>query len=161
MSTPQEPRPEELRGALHEQGWAHLRVRGVSMRPTILSGELIRIVPTTDVARGDVITFLLDDAVVTHRVVAVTGGRIVCRGDSRPFADPPVTREAIIGRAVEVVGRRALAGGPRALALVDARRALAGGRMRAGRLLEEVRPPSSSGVRPAAIAYGTDRRGYA
>lgn len=137
MSTPEEPRAEELRRALREQGRAHLQVRGGSMRPTILSGELIRIVPTSGVARGDVVTFLLDDAVVTHRVVAVAGAQIVCRGDDRSFADPPVSPEAILGRAVEVVGRRSLAGGWRALALVNARRAVLGAPMKVRRLLEE------------------------
>jgi len=107
------------------------------MQPTILSGELLRIVPTTSIARGDVLTFVLDDAVVTHRVIAVTADKIVCRGDGRYLADQPVSREAIIGRAVEVVGRKSLGGGLRALALVDARRAAAGARMRARRLLEE------------------------
>jgi len=109
------------------------------MRPTIVSGDLVRIVPITSVARGDVLTFVLDDAVVTHRVIAVTAAEIVCRGDNRQLADAPVSHEAVIGKAVEVVGRGPLAGGPRALALVDTRRAVAGARMRAGRVLQESR----------------------
>jgi hypothetical protein len=48
-----------------------------------------------------------------------------------------VTLEAVIGRAVEVVDRRRLAGGPRALALVNARRVVSGAHRRAWRLVEE------------------------
>ena len=107
--------------------------------------------PITRVARGDVLTFLLDDTVVTHRVLSVARGVIVCRGDNRAFADPPVTREAIIGRAVEVVGRGPLAGGSRALTSVNARRAVTGACMRAKRLLEE----SAS----FSVSYAVGRRG--
>ena len=137
MFTPEDPRGDDVRRALHQQGWVHLRVRGASMRPTFLSGELIRVVPVTSVARGDVLTFVLDDAVVTHRVMRVTAAEIVCRGDNRYVADPPVAPEAVIGRVVEVVGRGPLSGGRRALAVVDARRALRAARMRVRRLLQE------------------------
>ena len=78
------------------------------MRPTIVSGELIRIVPISSVARGDVITFVLDDAVVTHRVMAVTAAEIVCRGDNRQLADRPCrARPSSAGRG----GRRPRAAG--------------------------------------------------
>lgn len=128
---------DDLRRVLREQGWAHLRVRGISMVPTIRSGDMIRIVPTASVGRGDVVTFLLDDAVVTHRVVALAATQIVCRGDHSVFTDRPVSQEAILGRAVEVVGRGPLAGGRRALIVVNARRTVLGAPAKWRRLLEE------------------------
>ena len=137
MSAPERPQAAELRRALREQGWAHLRVSGTSMRPAILPGEMIRIVPAAGVTRGDVVTFVREEVIVTHRVVAVTGDGIVCRGDDRYLADPPVVHAALIGRAVEVVGRRPLGGGRRALAVVDARRAAAHAGLMSRRLLQE------------------------
>ena len=106
--------------------------------PPSSPGRTNRIVPAGGVARGDVVTFLLDDAVVTHRVVAAAATQVPsCRGDHSVFTDRPVAPEAILGRAVEVVGRGPLAGGPRALMLVNARRTVLGAPVKGRRLLEE------------------------
>ena len=157
MSTREEQCGDDVRRALRDQGWVHLRVRGASMRPTILSGELIRVVPASGVARGDVLTFLLDDAVVTHRVIRVTVAELVCRGDNRPFADPPVTLSRHRS-CREVVGRGPLAGGRRALAAVDARRAVTVAHMRARRLLQESGLLVRTSAWPACACHGGDRR---
>ena len=92
------------------------------MAPTLAPGDLVRVEPTRAPARGDVVTFSLGGDVVTHRVVKVTRDSIVCRGDNRRAADPPVPLAALIGRVVEVTGKGPLRGGRGGLWSASARR---------------------------------------
>lgn len=60
---------------------------------------LAKVVPTSDLSVGDVVTYAPpggrgDDALVTRRVVAVRDGTVLTRGDGLPAADPWVLRTA-------------------------------------------------------------------
>ena len=97
--------PDGFRAALARRGQAFGAVRGDSMTPTLLDGDVVRVVPVAGVRRGQVLAF--EDAhgkVVTHRAVRVDERAVTCRGDNRDRCDAAVPRAAVIGRVVEVVG---------------------------------------------------------
>jgi signal peptidase I len=80
-------------------------VRGASMDPGIPLGAIVVVehVDPALIASGDVVTFRIGSAsVVTHRVLAVTGGSqlsFATKGDANQTADPvPVPGDAVIGR---------------------------------------------------------------
>ena len=92
--------------------WYHaVAVRGGSMAPTILPGDLIVITrPPERIEPGMVLTLEVDHAVVTHRVVEVRpDGTFVTKGDANDV------RDDFSGNTVRVVGqyqfRIPLAGG--------------------------------------------------
>jgi len=52
----------------------------------------------TQISIGDVVTYELDKQFITHRVIAVSGGRVTVKGDANAFADTQaVTAENFVG----------------------------------------------------------------
>jgi len=81
-------------------------VAGGSMLPTIPPGSILRIRPNRGAvpSRGDVIAVAIRDRIIAHRVVRADAGtgHLLTRGDADLLPDPPVPREWVLGRAVEV-----------------------------------------------------------
>jgi hypothetical protein len=75
------------------------------MLPTLRDGDLVELRPVAGLSRGDVVTFLSEGGLLTHRVVAVDGGEVRCRGDDKLWDDRPVPLQAVLGRVETVVGR--------------------------------------------------------
>jgi signal peptidase len=79
-------------------GYSAAVVMGGSMAPAIPLGSLIVIEPTAPAAVnvGDVITFMLPDRLITHRVVAIDrddmGIRLETKGDANDVPDPIAVR---------------------------------------------------------------------
>ena len=96
---------ERLRASLAERGFALRVVDSGSMMPVIRPGDTVLIRPLSACRTGQVVVVARGDRLVTHRVVRVTGGTVVCRGDSLVHADPPVPVDRVLGEVVEVVGR--------------------------------------------------------
>jgi hypothetical protein len=110
-----------------------LAVDGVSMRPTIAPPAEVRVVARTRPRLGEVWAFAgPDGTVVVHRYERCSGEGFVFRGDGRAAADPDVTADVLIGRAVAVRD----AGGQRRLGRTDQIRGIVRyGWRRAGRAL--------------------------
>jgi hypothetical protein len=80
-------------------GALRLRVNGFSVLPSIWR------VSRVDAYRpGDVVLFSRKGRLFVHRVVEMSGGAVVTRGDSMLDADPPVALSDVLGRA-EAIGR--------------------------------------------------------
>lgn len=82
-----------------------LRVRGTSMVPTIVAGQVVAVDFSPErLARGDIVLFRYNDVLVVHRLVgrASRDGRRYyrIRGDGRIRLDPPVDPEQIVGRVI-------------------------------------------------------------
>jgi signal peptidase I len=87
---------------LIDNRWYHaVAVKGGSMAPTILPGDLIVITrPPERIEPGMILTLEVDDAVVTHRVVEVRqDGTFVTKGDANDV------RDDFSANAVRVVGQ--------------------------------------------------------
>lgn len=94
-----------LEKALGAHGVAVRTVTGTSMMPTLNPGEKVFVEPCRELKAGDIVAFALGEGLFVHRVLRVDSGRVICRGDNRQVADPPVRREDILGKVVQVVGR--------------------------------------------------------
>ena len=79
-------------------GYSAAVVMGGSMAPAMPLGSLILVEPTAPAAVhvGDVITFMLPDRLITHRVIAIDhddmGIRLMTKGDANDVADPVAVR---------------------------------------------------------------------
>ena len=72
-----------------------------SMSPAIEVGDALVVQPADTIAPGDVITFRLDEQVVTHRVAEIGASGYRTKGDANAELDPHVVApEQVIGRAV-------------------------------------------------------------
>ncbi|MFO7539054.1 MAG: S24/S26 family peptidase [Chloroflexota bacterium] len=102
---------------LREQGEAQwLPVTGRSMVPLIWPGDQVRVTAAWQpAARGDILTFLQDGQLNTHRLLRSinVGGQwvYVTKGDNQWQPDPPLNEADIVGR-VEAVRRGERSWGP-------------------------------------------------
>ena len=71
-------------------GALRLRVNGFSMPPSIWPGDIASVSRVVAYRPGDVLLFSRNGRLFVHRVVEMSGGAVVTRGDSMLDADPPV-----------------------------------------------------------------------
>ena len=86
-----------------------------SMEPTIDVNDGYVLVPASDVATGDIVTFWSHekDSYVTHRVVGRSGDAFITKGDNNPTTDQrsgysPVARDEILGEVLAFDGEPVL-----------------------------------------------------
>ncbi|MER7164755.1 hypothetical protein ABT336_01580 [Micromonospora sp. NPDC000207] len=86
---------------LRTVGRAMLPVGGVSMLPTLRTGDRVELfpVPPGGVVPGDVVAFRYRDELVLHRVHARHDGWLTTAGDSRSLFDPPIPVTDVVGVA--------------------------------------------------------------
>ena len=73
------------------------RARGHSMHPIIRSDDYLLVVPVVEIATGDVVLTLADRGLTAHRVISLTDGVVVTRGDNAPDDDAPLERARVLG----------------------------------------------------------------
>ena len=95
---------ELLAELLERTGQARLRVAGASMSPTLRVGDTILVNAFTKASPviGEFVTFVQGDRVRTHRVVALSGSRLITRGDANLHEDSPINPLDCLGRVVRV-----------------------------------------------------------
>lgn len=82
---------------------SYVNVRGISMEPTLYTGDLVVMRRQDAYEVGQVVAFESDmnGAVVVHRIVDVVGGRHLLKGDNNAFLDRfTPTVDEIIGAEV-------------------------------------------------------------
>lgn len=90
--------PVQLGGSV-----SYVNVRGVSMEPTLYTGDLMVMRRQDSYAVGQVVAFTSDmnGAVIVHRIVDITGDRHLLKGDNNSFLDRfTPTVDEIIGAEV-------------------------------------------------------------
>jgi signal peptidase I len=92
---------DELRS---RPGPFYVRMVGSSMWPAAPTGSLLAVSPCSlrDLAIGDLVTFRRGKSLVTHRVHALEGRRVITWGDTSLVSDGAIFEDAILGRAVVV-----------------------------------------------------------
>ena len=121
---------EMLRDALRDGRAIDIKAFGFSMWPRIKDGTLVRVEPCSGrrVRPGDVVLFERPGRFVLHRVLRVSGSRLLLKGDACFDVDGWIPREQVLGRLSPRPGDAALArlgpllGRPLGLASVVARR---------------------------------------
>src|SRR6266404_4332472 len=114
--------------AIRRFGTLRLRVNGFSMLPSMWPGDVVCVsgVDRDAYGPGDVVLYSRNGLLFVHRVVEMSGGAVVTRGDSMLDADTPVAVSDVLGR-VEAIER----GGSR-VAMAER---VSGGRRAAGAVL--------------------------
>jgi signal peptidase I len=92
----------------HRQGWQLLSVQSDSMVPTFEKGDLLAVEPmaTAKIPLGAVVSYHSPadgQVIISHRLVARSGGQLITAGDALGSRDPPFTQSLLVGRAVAVV----------------------------------------------------------
>jgi hypothetical protein len=98
---------ELARGVVQQGGEMWIVVTGQSMQPMIRPGDRVLLGPTDVIRPGAVVLASMNGRPVLHRIVRMTGDRIVLRGDARHADDKPITTSDVIG-SVRVVSRGAV-----------------------------------------------------
>jgi signal peptidase I len=96
---------------IRSTGRLRLGVQGSSMLPAIRPRDVlfVRACPAERARVGDIVVFVREGRLFSHRVVARQGTRLVTRGDAVPTADAPVQAHELLGRVKRVVrGSRVL-----------------------------------------------------
>ena len=92
--------------AVHELN-GRLRGNGFSMLPSIWPGDIACVsrVDQDAYRPGDVVLFSRNGRLFVHRLVEMSCGAVVTRGDSMLDADPPVAVSDVLGRVAGGDGR--------------------------------------------------------
>ena len=92
---------------------SYVNVRGVSMEPTLYTGDLMVMRRRDAYSVGQIVAFESDmnGAIVVHRIVDVVGDRYLLKGDNNTFVDryTPTVDEIIGAEVVTVPGGERLA----------------------------------------------------
>lgn len=94
----------ELRDLLLASGKVRLRIASRSMIPTLRPGDEIAVEPAPIEALrpGDLILFQGGRELVCHRLVAVSGGALLTRGDAGSSGGERIAPHHVLGKVVEI-----------------------------------------------------------
>jgi len=93
---------------LRSYGTLRLQVTGCSMFPAVRPGDVLVVhrIPSSSVAKGDIVLFARDRRLFAHRVVASNGppgSRLLTQGDAMPAPDAPVCENEVLGKVSSIV----------------------------------------------------------
>lgn len=84
-------------------GYTFFEVASGSMEPTLHINDVILVKITKDnLKKGDIIAFLQDDAIITHRIVYIDEEIITVKGDNNNTVDKPIVVDNVIGKIVKI-----------------------------------------------------------
>lgn len=90
-------------------GWGQASVVSGSMEPNIPVWAMVFFDENADYAPGDVVVYQNEaDTLIVHRIVSITDGEVITKGDANQKEDPAFPEERIVGT---VKGWIPLAGG--------------------------------------------------
>lgn len=81
-------------------GYSVFQVQTGSMSKTLEIEDIIVVKLTKNVNENDIITFIEDDSIITHRIIEITEQGIITKGDANNTPDEPITKNEVIGKVV-------------------------------------------------------------
>ena len=84
-------------------GYSLFEVGTGSMSPTIEIGDVVITKITKDVEENDIIVYIEDDDIITHRLIEKNEERLITRGDANNSEDKPIEENMIIGKVVKII----------------------------------------------------------
>jgi hypothetical protein len=91
---------EALRASLKQGRMPFLEVSSNSMAPLLRRGDSVGLAPARQLRQGDLVTFLDNGHLTTHRFWGETAQLMVSRGDRSSAFDRPWAPDALLGRVV-------------------------------------------------------------
>lgn len=86
-------------------GYTFFEVTTGSMSNTIEINDVVIVKITKDIKIDDIITYINDDVIITHRVVEQNGEQIITKGDANNDLDKPIQRDMVLGKVVKTIPR--------------------------------------------------------
>ena len=86
-------------------GYTFFEVATGSMSNTIEINDVVIVRITKDIKKDDIITYINDDVIITHRVVEQNGRQITTKGDANNDLDKPIENSMVIGKVVKIIPR--------------------------------------------------------
>ena len=84
-------------------GYTYMNIISGSMADAINVDDYVFIkLNAKDLKEGDVITFKVDDAVITHRIMTIYDDGILTKGDANKDSDNVIKKDDVIGKVVGV-----------------------------------------------------------
>ncbi len=81
-------------------GYTYFETVSGSMEDTININDYILVKITDEVKQNDIISFVSDDMIVTHRIIKIDGDEIITKGDANNMEDNPIEKNQIIGKVI-------------------------------------------------------------
>jgi signal peptidase I len=83
-------------------------VRGMSMFPLLMKGDVVLVKPVTyvELRKGDIVVFERNGIWVAHRLIRKYDGNILTNGDGNQLKDAPLSFSSVKGIVVKVVKSR-------------------------------------------------------
>ena len=81
-------------------GHSLFEVQTGSMSGTLEVGDIIVVKLTKEVKENDIVTYIENNAVITHRILEINDKTITTKGDANNTEDEPITKDDIIGKVV-------------------------------------------------------------
>jgi signal peptidase I len=96
---------ELVAGSLRAGHEVRVRVAGSSMVPALWPGDalIVRALELAEPSRGDLLLFVRDGRLCTHRLVDRLDHALITRGDAAPQCDPPVAASDVLGTVTSIV----------------------------------------------------------
>jgi len=83
-------------------GYTALAISSGSMEPTLNIDDIILVKIGDKYSVNDIISYTKDGAIITHRIVSVSGNNIIVKGDANNSSDTPISTNDVIGKVVKV-----------------------------------------------------------
>ena len=71
-----------------------------SMEPALSVGDLVIVAESSSYGVGDMVVYQDGRMAVTHRIISITDGKVVTKGDSNNTEDSPIALEQLKGKVV-------------------------------------------------------------
>ena len=84
-------------------GYSLFEVATGSMMPTIKVGDVVIVKITEEVNVNDIIVYIDDESIITHRIVEKNQDSIITRGDANNSEDKPIKEDMIIGQVIKII----------------------------------------------------------
>lgn len=87
-------------------GYSFLQVKSGSMEDAIHVDDIVidKLYRSEDEIKvNDVISFKEKNAIITHRVISISGDTLVTKGDANNTIDDPISKDQVIGKVVKIL----------------------------------------------------------
>ena len=83
-------------------GYTFFEVKTGSMADTIQVNDFILVKLTDDVQKNDIISYINENEIITHRIIEQKEGVLITKGDANNAIDIPIQKSSVIGKVVKI-----------------------------------------------------------
>ena len=84
-------------------GYTIFQVASGSMEPALYKDDVILVkIDSNDYKKDDIISYLKDGSIITHRILYIDGDLLTVKGDNNNTIDTPINKDIVIGKVIKV-----------------------------------------------------------